>query len=400
MTNKESARQGKYYIGLMSGTSADGIDLALVDFTNKDQKPRLLASFYQAYSRVIGEKITSLYQPGSNEIDRAFHLDVELAHLFSQAIMALLNQEKLNTSDIFAIGSHGQTIRHRPTGNNPFTLQIGCCQTLATLTGIRVVGQFRRKDMALGGQGAPLVPIFHQQLFVESIDANFVVNIGGIANITFLPAQGANKSVLGFDTGPGNALLDDWFLKHHESSDDKFDKSGAWAEKGQVNQKLLTQLLQDDYIKAAAPKSTGREYFNLDWLAQHLSAFKEKTNSQACSAVPNAAHNEVDIQATLLAFTAQSISAAIMALTSQGKVYLCGGGVHNSALVDALKGSLNTSECDFEINTMHALNIDGDILEAMAFAWLAYAFDHDLDSNMPAVTGASASCILGSEFLP
>ncbi|WP_057832862.1 anhydro-N-acetylmuramic acid kinase [Colwellia sp. TT2012] len=391
MTNKKSTAQGKYYIGLMSGTSADGIDLALVDFNDPKQQARLVASFYQKYSNVINEKISSLYQPGSNEVDRAFHLDVELAHLFAQAITALLKQENLSSSDIIAIGNHGQTIRHRPTGNNPFTLQIGCCQTLATLTGIRVVGQFRRKDMALGGQGAPLVPIFHQQLFTESIEANFVVNIGGIANITFLPAQGANKSVLGFDTGPGNALLDDWFLKHHASSDDKFDKNGAWATKGQVNQILLTQMLADDYIKAVAPKSTGREYFNLDWLAQQLTDFKEKTTAHLCPE---------DIQATLLAFTAQSISAAIMTLATQGKVYLCGGGVHNSALVHALKGSLNTTEYDFDIQTMQALHLDGDVLEAMAFAWLAYAFDQGLVSNMPAVTGASASCTLGSEFLP
>ena len=395
MISKENVIQGKYYIGLMSGTSADGIDLALVDFTDKGQQPRLVASFYKSYSSVISDKIISLYQPGNNEVDRAFHLDVELAHLFSQAINALLNQENLSPEDIIAIGNHGQTIRHRPRGDNPFTLQIGCCQTLATLTGIRVVGQFRRKDMALGGQGAPLVPIFHQQLFTQTKKANFVVNIGGIANITFLPERGSSKPILGFDTGPGNALLDDWFTKHHSGSDEKFDRNGAWATTGQVNPLLLKRLMQDDYINAAAPKSTGREYFHLDWLDQQLIAFKEEASSKH-DAPPKA----VDIQATLLAFTAQSISEAITALTPQGKVYLCGGGVHNSALVDALKSKLNTSSSVFEINSMQALNIDGDILEAMAFAWLAYAFDQGLDSNMPAVTGASESCTLGSTFLP
>ena len=395
MISKENVIQGKYYIGLMSGTSADGIDLALVDFTDKGQQPRLVASFYKSYSSVISDKIISLYQPGNNEVDRAFHLDVELAHLFSQAINALLNQENLSPEDIIAIGNHGQTIRHRPRGDNPFTLQIGCCQTLATLTGIRVVGQFRRKDMALGGQGAPLVPIFHQQLFAQTKKANFVVNIGGIANITFLPERGSSKPILGFDTGPGNALLDDWFTKHHSGSDEKFDKNGAWATTGKINPLLLKQLMQDDYINSAAPKSTGREYFHLEWLEQQLTAFKEETSSQH-----DAISEAVDIQATLLAFTAQSISEAITALTPQGKVYLCGGGVHNSALVDALKSKLNTSSSVFEINSMQALNIDGDILEAMAFAWLAYAFDQGLDSNMPAVTGASESCTLGSTFLP
>ena len=403
MINTDNVMQGKYYIGLMSGTSADGIDLALVDFTSKEAKPRLVASFYQGYSSALAEKITSLYQPGNNEIDRAFHLDVELAYLFAQAINALLSQENLNATDIIAIGSHGQTIRHRPRGNNPFTLQIGCCQTLATLTKIRVVGQFRRKDMALGGQGAPLVPIFHQQLFKQAVDANFVVNIGGIANITFLPKQGSSKSVLGFDTGPGNALLDDWFAKHHSSSHEKFDKNGTWAAKGRVNQALLTQLLEDDYIKAAAPKSTGREYFHLDWLEQQLAFFIENTYSQRPEVICQVSEtvlNAVDIQATLLALTAQSISDEIMLLTLEGNVYLCGGGVHNSALVDTLKTSLNTSDSTFEINSMQALNIDGDILEAMAFAWLAYAFDHGLVSNMPAVTGASTSCTLGSTYLP
>lgn len=406
MISNDDVAQGKYYIGLMSGTSADGIDLALVKFSGKGSQPQLVTSFYQGYSHETADKITSLYQPGSNEVDRAFHLDVELAHLFSQAIHALLNQEKLNPEDIIAIGNHGQTIRHRPSGNNPFTLQIGCCQTLATLTKIRVVGQFRRKDMALGGQGAPLVPIFHQQLFPQSTNANFVVNIGGIANITFLPAQNSIQSVLGFDTGPGNALLDDWFIKHHLSSDEKFDKNGDWAAKGQVNQALLMQLLQDDYIKTGAPKSTGREYFHLDWLEQQLILFKESPHqrdavtNELIDEVSEAALAAVDIQATLLAFTAQSISDAVMALTQQGKVYLCGGGVHNNALVDALKSRLTKSATTFEVSSIKALNIDGDILEAMAFAWLAYAFDHGLDSNLPAVTGASASCTLGSTFLP
>ncbi len=394
MKSKAPLAQGKYYIGLMSGTSADGIDLALVDFS-LDQQPRLVASYYQAYSSVIAAKITSLYQPGSNEVDRAFHLDVELAQLFSQAITALLVQENLDPNDIISIGNHGQTIRHRPSGTHAFTLQIGCCQTLATLTGIRVVGQFRRKDMALGGQGAPLVPIFHQQLFSQENDASFVVNIGGIANITFLPKHGASQTVLGFDTGPGNALLNDWYLAHHQGSNTPFDINGAWAATGQVNQALLLQFMQDDYIKLSAPKSTGREYFNIDWLKQQLNDFNSLANSQLSSFLSPA-----DIQATLVAFTAESISHAIKGLAEQGRVYLCGGGVHNAALVDALKQMMNCSSAAYEINTMQALNIDGDILEAMAFAWLGYAFDQRLKSNMPAVTGASASCTLGSEFLP
>jgi len=416
--NKDFGDQGKYYIGLMSGTSADGIDLALVDFTHEDNNPRLVASFYQSYSNDIANKITSLYQPGSNEIDRAFHLDVELAQLFSQAITSLLNQENLTAVDIVAIGNHGQTIRHRPcvskingeqpSGDYPFTLQIGCCQSLATLTGIRVVGQFRRKDMALGGQGAPLVPIFHQQLFAQVDDddevvANFVVNIGGIANVTFLPESGSDQPVLGFDTGPGNALLDDWFIKNHPTSDNKFDKNGDWAATGNVNQALLMHFMQDEYIKTTAPKSTGREYFHLNWLEKQLRNFKDRIHLQ-CDVIPDVmpkiSLEPVDIQATLLAFTVESISNEIIALTEQGNVYLCGGGVHNSALINTLKQRLKNSTTAFEVNTMESLGIDGDQLEAMAFAWFAYAFDHKLVSNMPAVTGASSSCTLGSTYLP
>ncbi|TMM47920.1 anhydro-N-acetylmuramic acid kinase [Colwellia ponticola] len=406
MINQQKV-QGQYYIGLMSGTSADGIDLALVDFSQTDKPPILRASFYQSYSHTITKQITSLYQPDTNEVDRAFHLDSKLAHLFAQAIKSLLNQEQLTPDDIIAIGNHGQTIRHRPSGNYPFTLQIGCCQTLAMLTGIRVVGQFRVKDMALGGQGAPLVPIFHQQLFRQSTHANFVVNIGGIANITYLPAQGAKQTVLGFDTGPGNALLDDWFSKHHPNSEDKFDKNGTWASKGQENHALLTQFLQDNYIKEVAPKSTGREYFHLDWLEQQLAVFTASTQSQyetvannVVNKVANKTLTAVDIQATLLAFTAHSISDAITALTLQGNVYLCGGGVHNNALVNALKERLHTCANSLELSNIQSLNIDGDILEAMAFAWFAYAFDHGFKSNLPAVTGARASCTLGNSFNP
>lgn len=402
-------RKARYYIGLMSGTSADGIDLALVDFNDNNDPLRLVASYYQAYNSTIPDKITALYQPGNNEIDRAFHLDIELAQLFSQAVSALLNQENLTTDDIIAIGSHGQTIRHRPSSdqsneNHPFTLQIGCSQTLATLTGIRVIGQFRRKDMALGGQGAPLVPIFHQQLFAQEDIPHFIVNIGGIANITFLPESGSQKPILGFDTGPGNALLDDWFSQHHSTHDEKFDNNGGWAAKGKVNEALLMHLMQDEYIQLNAPKSTGREYFHLDWMTQQVATFDDKNSLQHSNDEPNLLLEPVDIQATLLAFTVQSICKEIKALATSGKVYLCGGGVHNEALVKALIKALNnditSSEQHFNVGTMAALGVDGDSLEAMAFAWLAYAFDHKLNSNLPAVTGASSSCCLGNEYLP
>lgn len=408
LTQETLHKEGKYYIGLMSGTSADGIDLALVEFVGEFNKPRLVASYYQAYDSSMAERITALYQPSNNEIDRAFHLDIELAQLFSNTIITFLEQEGLASQDIIAIGNHGQTIRHRPSGDSitqqhPFTLQIGCSQTLATLTKIRVVGQFRRKDMALGGQGAPLVPIFHQQIFAQSRIPHVIVNIGGIANISFLPELGSKKSILGFDTGPGNALLDDWFMQHFPSSDDKFDGNGAWAAKGKINQALLTHLMQDQYIQSSAPKSTGREYFHLDWLTQQVAMFCD-SNTENNNNQVNALLEPVDIQATLLAFTVKSISKEIHALTDEAIVYLCGGGVHNASLVSSLTDTLNKSENPlhkaFDVKLFSELGLDSDALEAMAFAWLAFAFDHKMASNIPAVTGASTSCSLGNEYLP
>lgn len=391
-------KSAKYYIGLMSGTSADGIDLALVDFCDPENDIKIIASYYQAYSVEIAKKITSFYNPSSNEIDRAFSLDVELAHCFYQAIKALLAQENLIEKDIIAIGSHGQTIRHRPRDKYAFTLQIGCNQTLACLTGIKVIGKFRVKDIALGGQGAPLVPVFHQQIFAQKNDDVFVVNIGGIANITFLPAQTSSQHILGFDTGPGNALLDDWFKKHHANSSLHYDENGDWAKQGQVIQGLLKELLSDVYFSLTAPKSTGREYFHLPWLDQQLVRFSELNNKQ----VSPITWSHQDVQATLTAFTAITIANDIKALAKSGNVYLCGGGAHNQQLLNLLKHSLLSDEAEvcFTMLPTTSCGIDGDLLEAIAFAWLAFAYDHKLPSNMPEVTGAKQACTLGIAFLP
>ena len=412
-----SAKKQNYYIGLMSGTSADGIDLALVTF-DENNKFKHHASYYQAYNDQTAAKIIALYcaknnNPNNNEIDRAFELDVELAQLFANAISAFLVQEQLNYDDIIAIGSHGQTIRHRPLAKRPFTLQIGCCQTLATLTNIRVIGQFRRKDMALGGQGAPLVPAFHQTIFSENsvsdsfvnkrttkentVDKNacdvFVVNIGGIANLTFLPAT--NKlNVIGYDTGTGNALMDDWFQLHNPNSNTNYDKSGDWAAQGKINDYLLRQLLADNYFQLTPPKSTGREYFHLSWLKKQLSQLKPITNQ--------------DVQATLTAFTATTIVNAIKQHSTNSKkitkVYLCGGGAHNNTLKNLINQQLasesQSNSNQYELLLTNQKGIDGDQLEAVAFAWLAFAYDKNLLSNMPAVTGASRSCTLGTAYFP
>ncbi len=366
-----------YFIGLMSGTSADGIDLALVDFSGT--KPLLVQSFFSAYKDDLHHRITELYEPGSNEIDTAFHLDKELAAHFSQAVHTFLEQQGLDANDIVAIGNHGQTIRHRPksaTEAFPYTLQIGCNQTLACLTGIDVIGQFRHKDIALGGQGAPLVPAFHRQLFDEQTTDTYIVNIGGIANITYLPYS-ASKQVLGFDTGPGNGLMDAWCSKHQQA---RYDQGGQWAASGKLLPNLLDQLLSDSYFKRSLPKSTGREYFNLAWLDSYLNP-----SFQAC-----------DVQHTLTQLTATSIANDIKQLSEQGQVLLCGGGVHNATLRKMLELQLP----HFTLADIADHGIESDSLEAMAFAWLAFAYKKNIHSNMPSVTGASKSTTLGVLFKP
>jgi anhydro-N-acetylmuramic acid kinase len=372
--------KAKFYIGLMSGTSADGIDLALVDFNSGTTE--LIASYYQAYDNATRQKITELYQPSNNEIDRAFSLDKTLARQFSTAIKNLLQQENLLPDNIIAIGNHGQTIRHRPTKNtlidDPFTLQIGCNQTLAVLTGIRVIGDFRTKDVALGGQGAPLVPAFHQYLLPATQNDTFLVNIGGIANITFLPKVNSSENILGFDTGPGNALIDAWCFEH---SGNRFDSNGNWGKSGTIDQTLLMQLLSDDYFSLSAPKSTGREYFTLQWLKHFIGPL---------NILPE------DVQATLTALTAYSISADIKNLSNSADVYLCGGGIENEFCYKLIEQQLN----EFNVNKINSLNLNNNALEAMAFAWLAFAYDKKIYGNIPAVTGASKSAVLGCEFLP
>ena len=382
--------KAKYYIGLMSGTSADGIDLALVDFN--DTAPTLIASSYSPYTSLQREKIVSLYNPDANEIDRLGVLDKELAHAFAQAVNSLLTEQNLGPQDIIAIGNHGQTIRHRPqlsTSKLPaFTLQIGCSQTLACLTDIDVIGQFRQKDIALGGQGAPLVPAFHQALFTSTQESNdsddhFIVNIGGIANITYLPANKQNN-ILGFDTGPGNCLMDDWYQQHH--SNGYYDQDGDWAASGLENIELLNELLSENYFALPAPKSTGREIFNKDWLNIRLS--NEKLTGDNLS--------PQDIQATLVSLTARTIAEQIMLLCRRGKIVLCGGGKNNNTLKNNLKNLLSS----FEFIDIESLGFDGDALEAMAFAWLAHAYKNNFNSNIPAVTGAHKSTTLGVLFTP
>ncbi len=364
------------YIGLMSGTSADGIDAALVDFSC--HTPTLLASHYTPYSDELRQQIHDLCHPGENEIERLGQLDIELAKAFSDAVNALLAHSGTPAKEITAIGSHGQTVRHAPSHKHRFTLQIGDPNTITALTGITTVADFRRKDMALGGQGAPLVPAFHRDVFASNEVDRAIVNIGGIANVTLLPRTQQNH-IIGFDTGPGNTLMDGWIRTHQNIA---HDEAGAWAASGKINEDLLNVMLADPYFSLLAPKSTGREYFNQAWLQQPL------TKVQATL-------EPADIQATLTELTAITIINSIKDSIPSGEILICGGGTHNSYLMLRLQAQAGS---DFKVTTTEAHGIHPDWVEAIAFAWLAHQTMQKLTSNLPSVTGAHRAAILGGIY--
>jgi len=362
-----------YYIGLMSGTSADGIDVVLVDFS--DKTPRLVATDYLPYGEDLRNKILSLCEPGPNEIDRMGELDQLLGEAFAKAVNAILNNNDISPAEVKAIGSHGQTIRHRPDQTPPFTLQIGDPNLIAAKTGITTIADFRRKDMAYGGQGAPLVPAFHQAMFASKDKSRVVVNIGGMANVSLLHAG----NMLGFDTGPGNVLMDAWIQQHQHL---KHDEEGGWAASGTAQMDLLQQFLTDSYFHLPAPKSTGREYFNLNWLHSQLAAFGKNLEP-------------ADVQATLAELTAQSIVNAIRPHMQTGEILICGGGAHNDFLVERLA---NLAQPDFSVFSTEQYGIHPDWVEAMAFAWLARQTLNHLPGNHPNVTGASQAAVLGGVY--
>lgn len=363
-------------IGLMSGTSIDSIDAAAMAFDNGQLQ--LLGTYSQAIPAQLKQHIIDLCQPGKDSVQLLCETDNQLGELFAKAAINLMQLNNLSAEQIAAIGSHGQTVRHSPPGTTAiaFTQQIGDANIIAARTGCPVVADFRRKDMALGGHGAPLVPAFHRRLFSNSGSTRVIANIGGIANITVLPIEG---SCYGFDTGPGNLLLDAWCAKHTGQS---FDDKGAWGATGQANNQLLDQLMQHQFIERPAPKSTGREAFNLGWLEQQL------TNHDLAPQ---------DIQATLVSFTAQSLAGAVKQLNeSVNEVYLCGGGVFNDQLVRQLQTNLG----DIPVQSTAVLGLDPAWVEACAFAWLAYQRINGLPGNLPAVTGASSATVLGALYLP
>lgn len=364
------------YIGLMSGTSIDGIDAALVDLSQP--QPIMLAAHYTPYPKALRDEIIALCHEGADEINRMGILDRRLGEMFAHAALSLLHKKGLSPHHIKAIGSHGQTIRHYPEKPYFFTLQIADPNTISVLTGITTVADFRRKDLAVGGQGAPLAPAFHQYVFASDVINRVVVNIGGIANVTLLP-QDKNNEVIGFDTGPGNILLDTWIRIHR---DELQDEGGAWGAQGCILPKLLKSLLSDHYFQLKAPKSSGREYFNLSWLEQHIKALEKEPAS-------------TDVQATLIELTAQSILSAIKNYFTSGEILICGGGAKNNFLMSRLS---DLATPNFNVFTTQRYGIDPDWVEAIAFAWLAHQTLNHKPSNIPSVTGAKNAVILGGVY--
>ena len=371
-----------YYVGLMSGTSVDSIDAALVSIP--PDRPFVKSAIHYAIPNTLREEIQTRSRvdekplSAPNELERAMGLDIDLGVLFAEAAQAVIAQSGVTKNVIRAIGSHGQTIRHRPRARRPFSTQLGNPSVIAQLTGITTVADFRARDIAAGGQGAPLVSAFHNSMFRSSTSNRVVLNIGGIANATFLPAD-PSASVLGFDTGPGNTLLDQWVQSTRGLA---YDAGGRWAEGRPPIPELLERLLADSFFKIPPPKSTGREVFNLEWLNKQLNNLSDSLDPQ-------------NVQATLLQFTAVSIAQAISDyLPKVDEVYACGGGSHNGALMSAIGKALGR----IPLQTTGVLGLDPDWVEAAAFAWLAHQTLEGQTGNIPSVTGARHAVILGGVY--
>lgn len=363
------------YIGIMSGTSLDGVDTALVE--TDGQSIQLLAQDFFAIPADLKQDVLDVCIGQQTTLVNIGEIDHRLGKVFADAVEQLINKNSLDPSTITAIGSHGQTVFHAPDSTYPFTMQIGDANIIAAQTGITTVADFRRKDMALGGQGAPLVPAFHKALF-DHLENNIVIlNIGGIANISII--NGDQTS--GYDTGPGNMLMDAWMQKEFGKP---YDKDAKIARSGKVNHALLQRLLAEDYLQLPAPKSTGRELFNLPWLEQHLSGL---------TLLPE------DVLATLAEFTALTIAEQVKGLTqnnTENELLVCGGGAQNPLLMARMQDLLP----EWQLGNTLKYGIDSDYMEAMAFAWLAHQTMHNLPGNLPAATGATRLAVLGAIYLP
>lgn len=366
----------RLFLGLISGTSADGIDAALVAF-DAAARPHVLAARTTPYPADLRQRVLAMAtSDAAIALDDYGRLDVEIGECFAAAAGTLLHEAGIDHADVAAIGSHGQTVRHRVGGAHPFTLQIGDPSVIAERSGITTVADFRRADVAAGGQGAPLLPALHAAVFADDAIPRAILNLGGIANLTLLAPNSGNGGgdVIGFDSGPANCLLDAWAERHLGKPR---DDGGAWARSGRVDEPLLAVLLADPYFAAPPPKSTGREDFNLAWLEARLPA----------GIAP------ASVQATLLVLSARSIADALRAHASATReVYACGGGVHNAALMDALRVELP----GVTVDSTAALGVDPDYVEAIGFAWLARARLAGEPGNLPRVTGARGPRLLGA----
>lgn len=353
----------------------DAVDAVLVDFTNNT--PHLIATHKRSLPTILRAELLRLCAPGHDEINRMGQADQQVGLLFAETALELLAKANKIPQDICAIGSHGQTIRHQPQGSHPFTLQIGDPNVIAEKTGVTTIADFRRRDIAKGGQGAPLAPAFHNAIFRSAEQDRIILNLGGIANITWLPADLA-LPVIGFDTGPANTLIDAWASKHLAQL---YDNKGQWAASGKINNALLEILLAEPYFKLSYPKSTGRELFNLAWLQKALD--KQKNIAPA------------DVQATLCELTALTVIQAINKLVlKKSTILICGGGIYNDYLIDRLRAQTD----NYSIHSTEELGVSPDWVEAMTFAWLAQQTLAGKPGNLPSVTGAGDYAILGGIY--
>ncbi|HLF66328.1 MAG TPA: anhydro-N-acetylmuramic acid kinase [Gammaproteobacteria bacterium] len=362
------------FVGLMSGTSFDGIDAALVQFSGS--KIELLATHLHPIPDSIKQQLLTLSQHQLHDLHQVCRLDIELGLVFADAVNTLLEKSKHSPQEIAAIGSHGQTLRHSPHQPYPYTLQIGDPHVLAVNTDISVVADFRRRDVALGGQGAPLAPLFHQAFMYSPHENRAIVNIGGFANATLLPIDLAIP-IQGFDTGPGNVLIDGWVMDHFNQA---YDKDGQLARQGEINQDLLSTLLADSFFQKRPPKSTGRDDFNSKWLKSRLA--------------PCAHLSTYDVLATLTEFTARSITDAVKRYSMSNAIYICGGGAANTFLMERLQHHARS----VIVAPTSVLGIDPNWLEAMLMAWLAQQrlLHHKL--NLADITGSRASHLVGTIY--
>lgn len=357
------------YVGLMSGTSMDGIDAALVQMPSNT----LLCGITKKYSDDVKNRIEQIINGNNISLASICQLNTLIGREFAGAVNELLQEANVLPKAITAVGSHGQTLCHDTTSNIPYTLQLGCGHTISSLTGIPVVADFRTRDLVNGGQGAPFAPLYHQELFSTSGTNVAVVNIGGISNITFISS---GEKTQGWDIGPGNCLMDAWINQNLGKS---FDADGLWARKGEVINSLLDQLLSDPFFGLASPKSIGKEYFSLSWLENYLkNEFKP-----------------VDVQATLVSLTAYSIAETILKKNNNIKqLYLCGGGTHNLCLREKLADLLP----DTNVTSIADIGINPDYLEAMMFAWLAHQTINEIPVDLSTITGSKKLAILGAVY--